>query len=325
MGFSSAAAVRPARVLSRALFSRTRTSSRLRYAFAAGCCAAAFLSRVVLEPLLSDHSPLIVFSLAVALAAVRGGFGPGVFATILSSLAAIYFFPPVAHPFYVYPEYRLTAAFQLLVFFGVALTLSWVGGELRSLRWSALDLAEQRNQILESISDGFQALDRDFRFVYLNGAAERFIGAARSVARGRSVWDLVPDLRGTAVEERFREAMEKRIPVHFEHRRGERWHEFHVHPVEQGGITVYFRDVTDRKDVETRLLQTLAERDAALEKVRLLSGLLPICASCKKIRDDKGQWSQVESYISGHSEAQFSHGLCPECARQYFGDLVDSV
>jgi len=59
----------------------------------------------------------------------------------------------------------------------------------------------------------------------------------------------------------------------------------------------------------------------ALSKVKLLSGLIPICASCKKIRDDKGYWNQIELYIKEHSMAVFSHGICPECAKKLYPDL----
>ncbi len=57
--------------------------------------------------------------------------------------------------------------------------------------------------------------------------------------------------------------------------------------------------------------------------VKKLSGMLPICASCKKVRDDKGYWSQIESYISEHSEAVFSHGVCPDCADELYPDFTD--
>ena len=60
----------------------------------------------------------------------------------------------------------------------------------------------------------------------------------------------------------------------------------------------------------------------ALSEVRKLSGLLPICAACKKIRDDKGFWNQIEVYISQHSEAQFSHGICPECCKRIYPDYT---
>jgi len=59
----------------------------------------------------------------------------------------------------------------------------------------------------------------------------------------------------------------------------------------------------------------------ALSKVKLLTGLLPICASCKKIRDDRGLWMQMETYVSGHSGARFSHGICPECATAFRDEI----
>lgn len=64
-----------------------------------------------------------------------------------------------------------------------------------------------------------------------------------------------------------------------------------------------------------RLRQELA---TALARVKVLSGLLPICAGCKKIRDDKGYWQQIEAYLADHSDARFSHGLCPDCIPRYF-------
>ncbi len=64
--------------------------------------------------------------------------------------------------------------------------------------------------------------------------------------------------------------------------------------------------------------------EAALADVRVLSGLLPICANCKKIRDDRGYWSQIESYIHAHSEAKFTHGICPDCAARLYPGLKAS-
>jgi hypothetical protein len=70
------------------------------------------------------------------------------------------------------------------------------------------------------------------------------------------------------------------------------------------------------------LYRELKQREEALQKalneVKTLRGILPICANCKKIRDDKGYWRQVESYISDHVEVEFSHGICPECARKLY-------
>lgn len=58
-------------------------------------------------------------------------------------------------------------------------------------------------------------------------------------------------------------------------------------------------------------------------KLRYLSGLLPICASCKKIRDDRGYWSQIELYIRNHSEVEFSHSICPECAKKLYPEFCE--
>ena len=60
---------------------------------------------------------------------------------------------------------------------------------------------------------------------------------------------------------------------------------------------------------------------AALSEVKTLRGIIPICASCKKVRDDKGYWNQIESYVRDHSEAAFSHGICPECAKKLYPDF----
>jgi hypothetical protein len=80
------------------------------------------------------------------------------------------------------------------------------------------------------------------------------------------------------------------------------------------------RDVTERIKAEKEREHLIQELKDALQKVKMLSGLLPICASCKKIRDDRGYWMQVESYISEHSDARFSHGFCPDCADKYLND-----
>ena len=71
---------------------------------------------------------------------------------------------------------------------------------------------------------------------------------------------------------------------------------------------------------KTRVIADLQE---ALSEVKTLSGFLPICASCKKIRDDKGYWNQIETYISEHSEAEFSHGICPKCSEKLYPDIYN--
>jgi len=81
------------------------------------------------------------------------------------------------------------------------------------------------------------------------------------------------------------------------------------------------QDITQRKQAEEERETLIVNLEKAISEVKKLSGMLPICASCKKIRDDKGYWNQIESYIKEHSEAEFSHSLCPECANKLYPDL----
>jgi len=81
------------------------------------------------------------------------------------------------------------------------------------------------------------------------------------------------------------------------------------------------QEVVERERAEKNLSKLVGELKEALAKVKALSGLLPICASCKKIRDDKGYWTQVEVYIRDHSEADFSHSICPDCAAKLYPDF----
>jgi PleD family two-component response regulator len=74
-----------------------------------------------------------------------------------------------------------------------------------------------------------------------------------------------------------------------------------------------------------QLLARAIELEDAMAKIKILSGIIPICSSCKKIRDDAGYWQQVEEYISKNSEAVFSHGICNDCVRKLYPDFYDST
>ncbi|WP_320042541.1 PAS domain S-box protein [uncultured Desulfobacter sp.] len=85
-------------------------------------------------------------------------------------------------------------------------------------------------------------------------------------------------------------------------------------------ILALVRDITERKENEKKQAFLITELQEALENIKTLRGLLPICSICKKIRDDKGYWNILEGYIEKHSEALFSHGICPECSDKLYGD-----
>ena len=108
------------------------------------------------------------------------------------------------------------------------------------------------------------------------------------------------------------------------------WESASISPIRDpaGRITHYLavkEDITARKQTEAERDQLIKDLQDALANVKSLSGLLPICAGCKKIRDDKGYWSQVENYIQKHSDATFTHGLCPDCIKKLYPDLAEGV
>lgn len=83
--------------------------------------------------------------------------------------------------------------------------------------------------------------------------------------------------------------------------------------------SILFRDL---KRSEEKILHEKQKLEKALSDLKTLKGMLPICASCKKIRDDTGYWNQIETYIKAHSEAEFSRSICPECARKFYPAYV---
>lgn len=91
---------------------------------------------------------------------------------------------------------------------------------------------------------------------------------------------------------------------------------------ENVGRMASFIDITKRKLLETKLEEKL---EKALDHIKVLSGILPICASCKKIRDKEGRWHQFEEYIEAHSEADFTHGICSDCAQKLYPEIKKKV
>ena len=75
-------------------------------------------------------------------------------------------------------------------------------------------------------------------------------------------------------------------------------------------------------ELQATLSAKIQELQQALDHIKTLRGIVPICASCKKIRDDQGYWSQVEVYVRDHTEAQFSHGICPDCMKRLYPNYV---
>lgn len=79
------------------------------------------------------------------------------------------------------------------------------------------------------------------------------------------------------------------------------------------GLSVYVRDITERKQLEEERDKLIKSLQDSLNEIETLQGIIPICSYCHSIRDDEGAWSRLEEYLSAHSDAKFSHGVCPKC------------
>ena len=89
------------------------------------------------------------------------------------------------------------------------------------------------------------------------------------------------------------------------------------------GRMASFTDISKRKALEVDREKLIKKLQDALDTIKTLRGIIPICASCKKIRDDKGYWNQIEIYIKDHSYADFTHGICPECSKKLYSEFMD--
>lgn len=98
---------------------------------------------------------------------------------------------------------------------------------------------------------------------------------------------------------------------------------------ESSGLVTHYigikENITVEKQIEFEREKLIQELQTALQQVKTLSGLLPICASCKSIRNDQGYWSRLETYIEAHSMASFSHGICPNCIRKQYPELASQM
>jgi PAS domain S-box-containing protein len=146
---------------------------------------------------------------------------------------------------------------------------------------------------------------------------------------GSNFAELHPDARGFDLwrEELEREGSVTWVESRFQTASGKiRWVKIHAKALREapGQEIIYegsVEDVTNSKEAEAERDLLINDLKEALSKVRSLSGLLPICSSCKKIRDGQGQWNMLETYIENHSHAHFTHSFCPDCARRLYPEV----
>lgn len=175
-----------------------------------------------------------------------------------------------------------------------------------------------RSAVVDTMSDGVLVLDDSGRLVDLNPAAAR-LAAIDSVHATPA--PSVPPVVASVVA-RGEEQAEVTLQVAGRDRTIEvRVSPFGASKGRPLGRLVILRDITERRAAERERERLLAELQSAVAEISTLRGLLPICSSCKRVRDDSGYWNQIESYISAHADVRFSHGLCPDCAHRLYPEV----
>ncbi|MBN1574253.1 MAG: PAS domain S-box protein [Deltaproteobacteria bacterium] len=198
--------------------------------------------------------------------------------------------------------------------------------ERRLIEKERLKIEEKFRDLYENAPNAYFSVGTDSIIHGCNRRAEELIGCSREELIGQPVFMLYADSPGgkAKAEQVFKKfiAGEKVNDVELKMRRHDNtevWVSLSVNTIidKDGGIVEsrsMVVDVTDRKRIEEERDRLINELQKALSEVKKLSGLLPICANCKKIRDDEGYWRQIEQYIGERSEAEFTHGICPDCA-----------
>ncbi|HEY6010461.1 MAG TPA: PAS domain S-box protein, partial [Nitrospirota bacterium] len=202
----------------------------------------------------------------------------------------------------------------------------------------ALQASEKRvRDIAANLAEGLYVLDRQGKITFMNPEAERLLGWTMDELNEKGAHNLVHFRRAdgsplpqelcalhgvtttrrnyTSADEVFVRKDGTVFPISVV-----------SSPIIEGGEPVAsvtaFRDISRQKELQQEREQLLLAYQDAMENIKILKGLLPICASCKRIRDDSGYWTVIESYVRDHSEAEFSHGLCPECAKKLYPEYT---
>ena len=184
--------------------------------------------------------------------------------------------------------------------------------------------------LLDESMDPTFSFYADGTYRYVNQAFARGAGKPLGEIIGNTIWDVFEkdeaDKRFAIVKKVFAEERTEEIEVRVPLPSGDTYYLTTVKPIfnDLGTVETVIctsKNITKHKLAEIALKEKHEKLINAMEEIKVLSGLLPICSSCKKIRDDKGYWNQLEAFIQEHSEAKFSHSICKECVKELYPDL----
>ncbi len=185
--------------------------------------------------------------------------------------------------------------------------------------------AEHKDQlirgILEKSSDGILLLDTSGNILSSNRGFQKMVMEREDNIAGLNILDFIPKetqnafvLNNTEFDLLLKTKDDRILDVYVRIK----------NLYKSGKLSGYIAtisDITEHKNAEKEKDRLITELQQALKEIKTLRGILPICSFCKKIRDDKGYWNQIESYIHKHSDADFSHSICPDCVKKYYPDI----
>ncbi len=301
------------------------------YALAVVAVGVALLLRMMLDPLWKDRLPLGFFFLAVIVVTQFADAKATVFTIMTGFLLATWFFMPPRHNFWISePLSQLNAVLYFVVCFGVlyfSLRMRRTLARERAARAALGQLAA----IIESSDDAIIGKTLEGKILSWNAGARKLYGYTESEAVGRTISFLVEPERSRELAPLLERVTRGEHISHFETTRRRKDGavvevSLSISPVRNSagqiiGASTIARDIGERKQAEREREHLVDELQRALSEVKTLSGLFPICAYCKKIRDDKGYWNQIELYIRDHSSANFTHSICPDCVKSNYADF----
>ena len=204
--------------------------------------------------------------------------------------------------------------------------------ELQQLRGRIVELqvpdadpgAQRVRELLDQIPAILWTTDLGLRLTWWRGGGIVVLGLDAEAQLGVSAYDFYgttsPEHPAVHAHRAALEGEARNFEVEVEVEGSQRWLRAHVEPLRTGsgivrGVIGVALDITERIRAEADREKLIGELRGALDEVKTLSGLIPICMHCKSMRDDQGYWQQVDTFVRTHSEAQLSHGICPTCVQ----------
>ncbi len=184
--------------------------------------------------------------------------------------------------------------------------------------------------VLDESTDPIFNILEDGTYRYVNNAFSNPFKLKPEDIIGKKIWDVFPaaeaEKRMTVVKKAFASGETIVFDVCVPLESGDIFFITSVKPIkdESGlvkSVVCISKNITERKRGEEERERLICELQDALSKIKTLSGMLPICSNCKNIRNDKGYWTKIELYLREHSDAEFTHGICPDCTAKLYPDL----